>query len=763
MAYITSDLEGKEFWQSHFDQALEVGLDEFTEKIQAYLSQRRSLPGEGTSASQVFKYLVKVDQRHRINQQEFNLFLRRFGPFTNCLRKAALSFFNNGMLCTWFHGTISRHQAETLISAGPAGSFLVRFSEHHPTKFSLSYKKSDGKLRNTLLHNLPESGVGVEQGQGEFKQYPSVAHFVQENASLLCHPVESSLYRECMADADPAQDPSALPPPRSNQTQVNRYVSGQGSYYQPQAGFDASAYSAAGFGESYAPTGFGGSGPASGGAGNYGPAGFGNSGSDASSYGPAGFGPGGYAPAGFGDAGSGPAAGGSYFPAGFGEPSPFPNQGGYGSAFAGVGGRGSYEPSGFGAYTPPQPALGLSSSYDSEFEMPATNPGLGPYQPAFMTNSSDAKDGDPQDDFSTPPPMLALPSLERKSSRGLGGEPISRTISMQSAKEKFDRARNLIFTAATKPAQMGLVPEESPPSPDASNQEALVLLDEVLGLTQGKNEWHQQRLHCEALLMQGQLFSRLGDMSQALEALQTCLLALEETEDQHAGKPLDSSPSTSIAEQEVAMRNCCNRLRTLRFLTHEQLASIYHQQGNITKFINSYEELVGCAEDDSQRCNCLQNLRQVLGDQGMEQFNESEANRCLDEAARCFKAKDLDGAAAKYRQALGVARLGSLQATEARALGNLGTVNKALKNSTRAIRYYHQSIQLCRKLGDHQKERTMLNAISLACIEAERYTCAKKFCNELLSIMMDQENIKKIRERVKSIDKRMAQCPDTNT
>mmetsp|Transcript_11241 Transcript_11241/g.14605 ORF Transcript_11241/g.14605 Transcript_11241/m.14605 type:complete len:137 (+) Transcript_11241:62-472(+) len=114
-------------------------------------------------------------------------------------------------------------------------------------------------------------------------------------------------------------------------------------------------------------------------------------------------------------------------------------------------------------------------------------------------------------------------------------------------------------------------------------------------------------------------------------------------------------------------------------------------------------------------------------------------------------------------QALGVARLGSLQATEARALGNLGTVNKALKNSTRAIRYYHQSIQLCRKLGDHQKERTMLNAISLACIEAERYTCAKKFCNELLSIMMDQENIKKIRERVKSIDKRMAQCPDTNT
>ncbi|RLN93721.1 hypothetical protein BBJ28_00009845 [Nothophytophthora sp. Chile5] len=52
-------------------------------------------------------------------------------------------FVPPGFLVPWFHGELGRREAERVLSARERsdGAFLVRFSESHPTKFTLSYLK----------------------------------------------------------------------------------------------------------------------------------------------------------------------------------------------------------------------------------------------------------------------------------------------------------------------------------------------------------------------------------------------------------------------------------------------------------------------------------------------------------------------------------------------------------------------------------------------------------------------------------------------
>lgn len=92
-------------------------------------------------------------------------------------------------------------------------------------------------------------------------------------------------------------------------------------------------------------------------------------------------------------------------------------------------------------------------------------------------------------------------------------------------------------------------------------------------------------------------------------------------------------------------------------------------------------------------------------------------------------------------------------------MGNLATVNKQQQHLTIAIRQYKESIKLFRRLGTLESQemvRKMLNFITLCCIEAERYACAKMYCTELLSISMKKENIYTLRQRLEKIDQLMS-------
>lgn len=135
-------------------------------------------------------------------------------------------FCVNGELVPWFHGLLGRAEADRVLAnhktnsipnnhsppASPAsgsgsgsgdGTFLIRFSESHPTKFTLSYVKihtappyrGRREMKNCLIENL---GLSQQPGGGggsyvltdsKTRGYSSILSFVQRSAGKLKHGV----------------------------------------------------------------------------------------------------------------------------------------------------------------------------------------------------------------------------------------------------------------------------------------------------------------------------------------------------------------------------------------------------------------------------------------------------------------------------------------------------------------------------------------------------------------------------------------------
>lgn len=110
----------------------------------------------------------------------------------------------NRELVSWFHGMMARSKAEQILSDPSSsygdGAFLVRFSETHPTKFTLSYVKVHAdsgrrEMKNCLLENLGTKGYALSDSRN--RAYPSIQSFVQRSAARLRTPVRSSLAERC--------------------------------------------------------------------------------------------------------------------------------------------------------------------------------------------------------------------------------------------------------------------------------------------------------------------------------------------------------------------------------------------------------------------------------------------------------------------------------------------------------------------------------------------------------------------------------------
>jgi hypothetical protein len=113
---------------------------------------------------QVVSYVIATDPAQQtISAKELNMFLQRFGPsFVDAFKKCQSNLFEaDGKLVCWFHGNISRDQAEAGLKASAdqraaKGLFLIRFSEKYPSKLTLAYSRIEDKkffLKNVLVHN----------------------------------------------------------------------------------------------------------------------------------------------------------------------------------------------------------------------------------------------------------------------------------------------------------------------------------------------------------------------------------------------------------------------------------------------------------------------------------------------------------------------------------------------------------------------------------------------------------------------------------
>ncbi|XP_033375637.1 SH2 domain-containing protein 2A [Parus major] len=88
-----------------------------------------------------------------------------------------------GELPTWFHGFISRREAEELLQDQPLGCFLVRFSES-TIGFVLSYRGRD-RCRHFVLEQLPDGRYAI---LGERSAHPELAELLRHHATVPVSP-----------------------------------------------------------------------------------------------------------------------------------------------------------------------------------------------------------------------------------------------------------------------------------------------------------------------------------------------------------------------------------------------------------------------------------------------------------------------------------------------------------------------------------------------------------------------------------------------
>nr|XP_041577106.1 SH2 domain-containing protein 2A [Taeniopygia guttata] len=93
---------------------------------------------------------------------------------------------DHGELPSWFHGFISRREAEELLQDQPLGCFLVRFSES-TVGFVLSYRGRD-RCRHFVLDHLPDGRYAI---LGERSAHAALAELLQHHATAPLTP-----YRE---------------------------------------------------------------------------------------------------------------------------------------------------------------------------------------------------------------------------------------------------------------------------------------------------------------------------------------------------------------------------------------------------------------------------------------------------------------------------------------------------------------------------------------------------------------------------------------
>ncbi|CAN0370372.1 unnamed protein product [Ectocarpus sp. 12 AP-2014] len=93
---------------------------------------------------------------------------------------------------------------------------------------------------------------------------------------------------------------------------------------------------------------------------------------------------------------------------------------------------------------------------------------------------------------------------------------------------------------------------------------------------------------------------------------------------------------------------------------------------------------------------------------------------------------------------------------EARALGNLATVDYKTHRFPAAIRRYRTCVQLLRQQGNQVTERKILNYLVMCCIEAQRWAPAKLFHEQLSKLAESEQNVQLLGRLQEKIEEGMA-------
>jgi len=191
---------GAEWWKTTFGSESKVKRELFMEK---YLAKVKT--SDSYTVRVLAKYVIRGFENDDGNvlHDEFVNFIARFGPIDASFTKAKESLFDgSNYLLPWFHGALSREEAEKRLGASEAGHYLIRFSEKYPTKLTIMYTSNrDGQfhVKNILVHNSDKGftlhdGVSGPDGSSEPPKYFSnLVALIDSFKNKLVKPVPSPI------------------------------------------------------------------------------------------------------------------------------------------------------------------------------------------------------------------------------------------------------------------------------------------------------------------------------------------------------------------------------------------------------------------------------------------------------------------------------------------------------------------------------------------------------------------------------------------
>ncbi|CAM9214348.1 unnamed protein product, partial [Discosporangium mesarthrocarpum] len=288
--------------------------------------------------------------------------------------------------------------------------------------------------------------------------------------------------------------------------------------------------------------------------------------------------------------------------------------------------------------------------------------------------------------------------------------------SVRKAREIFARAQALVFDDLQEGEDETQVLES-----------ALTMFQQVIEMARMPHA-REVNVQAKSLRLMGDIMWKLDRQGEGVEQYLRCLALLEE-----------------VAEEAEENGSPAKNFRLLSHL-HKQLAWYFLHEGDPIKALDHFSDLIACTTDMKMRHSILEEFRENY--QEFRDVTQGITRGCVDgvleEGITFFHKEDYAPAGEKFASALRDARCIGEAQLEARALGNLGTVDYKTHRFAAAISRYTVCVQLLRQLKDSWSERTMerkiLNYLVICCIQAEQWMKAKRFNEQLLLLADSREN-----------------------
>jgi len=162
---LIKDRHGRDFWKEKFLEQDVADWDEFMEGFWDHFHiSPEDLPANGSNA-QALKAVLVPHHKETVALEAFGNCLEWFGPL-----HTGMNLIQNTVATvsqSWFHGEMTREEAELQLKPKREGAYLIRFSASTPGSFTLSVKHQKKKFLHLRISRTPE-------GQFEYnKQVPN--------------------------------------------------------------------------------------------------------------------------------------------------------------------------------------------------------------------------------------------------------------------------------------------------------------------------------------------------------------------------------------------------------------------------------------------------------------------------------------------------------------------------------------------------------------------------------------------------------------